>query len=172
MAFLQGTFSLQRVDCENIFQDSFLVLYRQIKEGKLDDLRSSLSTYFNAICRNKAHELLRKRGKELNIIDEYPDTTKSEYEDDRIDKLLALEDDDTEIAERKDHLVRQIVSDMPEPCNNILWGFYRDGFSMKTMAEMFGYKSEGTVKVTKHRCCEKFREHYQRLSKDIFEEDK
>ena len=164
LAFLQGHFSLSRTDCEDVFQESFIILYQNIIDGKLDNITSSLSTYFNAICRNKAYELLRSGGKELNIIDEYPSSTRDEYEDERIDRLLALEDD-TELVElRKEALVREIVKELPEPCDKILWGCYRDGFSMQTMAHMFGYKSEGSVKVTKHRCVDKFKSRFMELA--------
>ena len=73
-----------------------------------------------------------------------------------------------QIAEQKSAIVREIVDNMPEPCNNILWGYYRDGFSMKTMAEMFDYSSESSVKVTKHRCCDKFKKRYTELSRKLF----
>lgn len=164
LAFLQGHFSLSRTDCEDVFQESFIILYQNIIDGKLDDMTSSLSTYFNAICRNKAHEVLRSHGKEINIIDEYPCSTKDEFEDERIDRLLALEDDDDLIESRKEALVREIVRELPEPCDKILWGFYRDGFSMKTMAQMLSYKSEGSMKVTKHRCCDKFKNRFKEMA--------
>ena len=75
LAYLQGTFSLSRSDCEDIFQEAFIVLYKKITDGELV-LTSSLSTYFVGICRNKAYEKMRGMGKELNIIDEYPNSTK------------------------------------------------------------------------------------------------
>ena len=169
MAFLKNQFSLSHSDCEDVFQESFIVLYQHIVDGRLINLTASLATYFNSICRNKAHELLRGKGKELNIIDEYPDATKDEYEDERIDRLLALEDDDVQIEMRKSALVRQIVKNLPEPCNQILWGFYRDGFSMKTLAAMLNYTSENSIKVTKHRCCDKFKNRFNKISSQLFE---
>ena len=168
LAYLQGVFSLSRTDCEDVFQESFIILYKNITEGKLT-LTSSLSTYFMGICRNKAHEKLRGKGKELNIIDEFPQTAKDEFEDERIDKLLALEDDTSLFEARKEAVVREIVSNLPSPCDKILWGFYRDGFSMKALAEMYNYKSEGSVKVTKHRCGEKFKARFLELSKRLFD---
>ena len=168
LAYLQGVFSFSRSDCEDVFQDAFLVLYKNITEGKLS-LTSSLSTYFIGICRNKAHERMRKMGKELNIIDDYPDTTKDVFEDERIDRLIALEDDTSQIEARKEAVVREIVSKLPSPCDQILWGFYRDGFSMNTLAKMYNYKSEGSVKVTKHRCGEKFKARFMELSKRLFD---
>lgn len=169
LAFLQGQFSLSRLDCEDVFQESFIILYQNIIDGKLDNAKASLSTYFNAICRNKAFELMRSNGKTINIIDEYPETMKDEYEDERVDRLLALEDDSESIKQCKSDLVQEIVSDLPEPCDKILWGYYRDGFSMQTMASMFNYKSESSVKVTKHRCVEKFKHRYLEISYNLFD---
>ena len=169
MAFLKSQFSLSRSDCEDVLQESFIVLYQHVTDGRLMNMTASLATYFNSICRNKAHELLRGHGKELNIIDEYPDATKDEFEDERIDRLLALEDDDDQVEMRKSALVRQIVKNLPEPCNQLLWGFYRDGFSMKTLADMLNYTSENSIKVTKHRCCDKFKNRFMEISSRLFE---
>lgn len=168
LAYLQGTFAMSRSDCEDIFQEAFIVLYKKIIDGELT-LTAKLSTYFIGICRNKAYEKMRGMGRELNIIDEYPNSTKDEYEDDRIDKLLALEDNNEQIEARKEAIVREIVSKLPAPCDKILWGFYRDGFSMKTLASMYNYKSEGSVKVTKHRCGEKFKARFMELSHILFD---
>jgi RNA polymerase sigma factor (sigma-70 family) len=168
LAYLQGTFAMSRSDCEDIFQEAFIVLYKKIIDGELT-LTAKLSTYFIGICSNKAYEKMRGMGKELNIIDDYPNSTKDEYEDDRIDRLLALEDNNEQIEARKEAIVREIVSKLPAPCDKILWGFYRDGFSMKTLATMYNYKSEGSVKVTKHRCGEKFKARFMELSHILFD---
>lgn len=164
LAFLQGQFSMSRTDCEDVFQDAFIVLHKNITEGKLTDLTSSLSSYFHGICKNKAYEKMRSMGKEIHIIDEGPGSTKDEFEDERIDRLLALEDDTEQIEARKEAIVRELVTNLPEPCDKILWGFYRDGFSMKTLASMYKYRSEGSVKVTKHRCTEKFKARFMEIA--------
>ena len=169
LAFLQGHFSLSRPDCEDVFQEAFITLHQNILDGKLADMTASLSTYFNSVCRNKAFELMRRSGKELLIVDEYPETTKEEFEDERIDRLLALEDNDENVEMRKAALVRQIVRNLPEPCDSLLWGFYRDGFSMKTLASMLNYSSESSVKVTKHRCCDKFKKRYKEIVGKFFD---
>lgn len=167
LAYLQGAFSLSRPDCEDIFQESFIVLYKRIADGELV-LTSSLSSYFIGICRNKAHEKMRSIGKEPNLIDEYPNSTKAEFEDERIDRLIALEDNVESIEARKEAVVREIVSKLPSRCNELLWGFYRDGFSMKALAAMYNYKSESSVKVTKHRCVEKFKARFTEISNYLF----
>lgn len=169
LSFLQGKFALARVDCEDIFQESFIILYQNIIDGKLEGVTASLSTYFNSICRNKAFELIRKRGKTLMIIDEYPDFTKSDFDSERIEFILSQDETTTQVEQRKSALVREIVKKLPEPCDKILWGVYRDGFSMKTMAEMLKYKNEDTVKATKHRCGEKFRARFLEIAHTLFD---
>ena len=104
-----------------------------------------------------------------NITPTNGSSTKEEFEDERIDRLLALEDNTEQIEARKEAIVREIVSKLPEPCDKILWGFYRDGFSMKTLASMYNYKTEGSVKVTKHRCGEKFKARFLEISKCFFD---
>ena len=168
LAYLQGVFSMPRSDCEDVFQEAFMVLYKKVLEGELV-LTAKLSTYFIGICRNKAHEKMRAKGKELYIIDNAPHSSRDEHEDERIDRLLALEDNTEQIELRKEAVVREIVAKLPEPCNKILWGFYYDGFSMKTLAQMLNYASEGSVKVVKHRCVEKFKTRFMEISKQLFD---
>lgn len=168
LAYLQDRFSLSRSDSEDIFKDAFIILYNKITSGELT-LTAKLSTYFIGICRNKAFEKIRENRKTVNIIDEHPDVTKDEYEDERINRLLVLEKDSEMIEIRKEALVREIVSQLPAPCDKILWGGYRDGFSMKTLAQMYKYSSAGSVKVTKHRCAERFKARYMEKSKELFD---
>ncbi len=162
IAYLQRNFSIDKDDCEDIFQDSFMVLYHQAQEGKLDDLTASISTYFMAICRNKTMELLRKNGKYIHSpLDNSPDTS-DQFIESKVNTVLSFDEDNIDI-ERKEALVRDIVRDLPSPCNELLWGFYRDGLSMKEIADRYGYSNENTAKVTKHRCCDKFKKRFSEM---------
>lgn len=169
LAFLQNRFGIDEDDCKDIFQESFIVLYNNIQAGKLDNMTASLSTYFMSICRNKALEMLRGSAKSVNVDSEMSLTLMDgEVQSEKIEALLALDNGDEAIEVQKEELVRTIVKDLPSPCNELLWGFYRDNLSMKSLAEMFHYSSEGVVKVTKHRCCEKFRAKYNELCNKLF----
>lgn len=169
LAFLKNRFGIHEDDCKDIFQESFIVLYNNIQAGKLDNMTASLSTYFMSICRNKALEMLRDSAKSVNIDSEMSLTLiDGEVQSEKIEALLALDNGDEAIEVQKEELVRTIVKDLKSPCNELLWGFYRDNLSMKSLAEMFNYSSEGVVKVTKHRCCEKFRARYNELCNKLF----
>lgn len=169
LSFLQNRYGLSEDDCKDVFQEAFIILYENIQKGKLVDLTSSLSTYFISICKNKALEFNRMNQKYVNEDNEMSMTLiNNDIQSDKLDALLALDDDDELIVEQKEALVRGIVKELPSPCNEILWGFYRDNLSLKALAEMYNY-SEGSAKVTKHRCSEKFRIRYNELCQQIYD---
>lgn len=167
LTYLQSNFSIPHEDSEDIFQDSFITLYNNIQDGKLENLTSSLSTYFIGICKNKAKEFLREKNKVVNLSYDPGIKDQNTFLDDKVESILMLESDNDIARQKKEKIVRDIVRDLPSPCNELLWGFYRDGLSMKQLAEKFDYKSESSVKVTKHRCCEKFRVRFNKLVKSL-----
>lgn len=167
--FLKNRFGIDEDDCKDIFQESFIILYTNILSGKLNDMTASLSTYFTSICKNKALEFLRGAARSVNVDSETSlSLLDGEVKTEKIEALLALDEGDTVLEAQKEELVQSIVKDLPSPCNELLWGFYRDNLSMKALAEMFNYSSESSAKVTKHRCCEKFRARYIELCNKLF----
>ena len=162
--FLRNRYGIDEDDCKDIFQESFIILYSHIRSGKLYEMTASLSTYFTSICKNKALEFLRGSSRSVNIDNEMSlSLMDGEVKSEKIEALLALDEGDSALEALKEELVRTIVKDLPSPCNELLWGFYRDNLSMKVLAGMFNYSSESSAKVTKHRCCEKFRAKYNEL---------
>ena len=163
--YLSKSYGLSPDDCKDVFQESFLTLYNNVADGKLTKLTSSLSTYFMGICRNKALELLRTKALMPAVDDEASlSLTGGTFREDKAE-LIALDGSDFE--REKQRLVCGLVRNLPSPCHELLWGYYRDELSLKTLAKMLGY-SEGSVKVTKHRCTEKFKTRYQELVKKLF----
>ena len=170
-AYLISRYSLSEDECADVFQDSLVILWKNINENKVDskDLGLSSSTYFMIICRNKTMELLRSKSKYVTTPYEInPNKDHHNYQEDQVERILSLEDARENVQKEKEALVRDIVKNLPSPCNELLWGYYGDGHSMKMLAEMFNYASENAVKVTKHRCCEKFRVRYSEMSKSLF----
>lgn len=106
-------------------------------------------------------ELLRKKGKYVHAPLDNTEQSPDLFLESKINKILSF--DDGNFTEQKEALVRDIVKDLPSPCNELLWGFYRDGLSMKELAERHGYSNENTAKVTKHRCCDKFKKRFSEM---------
>lgn len=168
LEYLKKQFSLSEEDCQDVFQDAFIILHQQNQEGRLKDLSASLSTYFIGICRNKALELCRGNEKMKKADEPIDALVCDEVSDEKVNAILQRFDCDAGLEEQKDKLVRQIVRNLPEPCNSLLWGVYRDNLSMKALALMYNY-TEGAVRVIKHRCMEKFRMTYTKLLNALFD---
>ena len=158
-------FSLSKEDSEDVFQEASIVLYRAAIDGKLDNLTSSLYTYFIGICNNKAHEQLRANGKaQIMYIEDYSVEANGERYNtllNKAERLLDIIDKDEKRVNKRDGIVQDMVKQLPPPCDKLLWSYYRDALSMKVIAQMFHYASESVAKVTKHRCQEKFRKNYE-----------
>ena len=171
ITYLHNAFSLGKEDCEDVFQEASIILYQDVGKGRLDNLTSSLYTYFIGICRNKAHEQLRANGKaQLPSIDELSgEENEHRYNMvlNKADKILNIIDTNEKAEHERSSIVQDMVSRLPSPCNEILWSYYRDGLSMKAIAQMFKYASEGVAKVKKHRCQERFRERYEDILKNM-----
>ncbi len=169
ITYLRKNFTLSEEDYEDIFQEALSVLWDNIKSGKLENLTSSLSSYFIGICRNKAHEWIRKKGKVISVGEEISiDIFNAGIKADKIDEILKLEDDEDLIIKRKEALVRKIVSELPSPCSELLWGYFWHNLKLRSLAQIFNYKSENSVKVTKHRCQKKFQIRYNELKETLY----
>lgn len=171
LSYLQKTFSLSKEDSEDVFQEALIVLYRAAIDGKLDNLTSSLYTYFIGICNNKAHEQLRANGKaQIVYLEDYSVEANGERYNmmlNKVEKILDIIDKDEERVNERDSIIHDIVKQLPPPCDKLLWAYYRDALSMKVIAQMFNYASENVAKVTKHRCQEKFRKNYEMAVKSL-----
>lgn len=163
---LLSRYSLSEDECADVLNDSLVILWQNIKGEKvgvdcLGPEEKSNANYFMTICRNKTMELLRSKNRFTNISPKQDqDKETIQFLPYKIEKILALDEDHSEYQEEKDDLVRTIIKDLPSPCNELLWGYYGNGDSIKDLAQDYYKGSESAVKVTKHRCTNKFRQRF------------
>lgn len=163
---LLSRYSLSEDECADVLNDSLVILWQNIKGEKvgvdcLGPEEKSNANYFMTICRNKTMELLRSKNRFTNISPKQDqDKETIQFLPYKIEKILALDEDHSEYQEEKDDLVRSIIKDLPSPCNELLWGYYGNGDSIKDLAQDYYKGSESAVKVTKHRCTNKFRQRF------------
>ena len=163
---LLSRYSLSEDECADVLNDSLIILWQNIKGEKvgvdcLGPEEKSNANYFMTICRNKTMELLRSKNRFTNISPKQDqDKETIQFLPDKIETILALDEDHSEYQEEKDDLVRSIIKDLPSPCNELLWGYYGNGDSIKDLAQDYYKGSESAVKVTKHRCTNKFRQRF------------
>lgn len=156
-------------DLADIFQDAAIALHENIRSGKLTSLTTSLLNYFLSIANNMALRqvekakrkrtfsldgLLSRRPVPVPLQDEAPFLGHKLNE---LDMLVSEnEPADQQQANDAEERVRQLVLNMPAPCNKILWGIYWDDLSHQTLAQLYGYKNASVSKTTASRCRDKF----------------
>jgi RNA polymerase sigma factor (sigma-70 family) len=149
--------SLDIAECEDIFQDAIEALWKAVNEGKVAG--DKLEGYFGKTCKNLASKKASERTGTISIEDE-DNVSIVNILSVKVDRLLEF---DLEESEKKENAVRSIINDLPKPCNEILWGYYGNGETLKSMADELYSGSVASVRVTKHRCFNKFRMRYFEL---------
>ena len=121
VAYLRKNFSISDDDLNDIYQESSMALFLNYRDGKLLNLKSTLSTYFFRICINQTLKFTEKQKKVVPLIDESTITNKDAFRTDKIDELyqLCTEDENANIVSRTELIVQNIIDSMPDTCKYI-----------------------------------------------------
>lgn len=170
LTYLRKNYSVSDDDIDDIFQESSMALFLNIRDGKLSNLTSSLGTYFMKVCINQTLKFLGKSSKAIPLIDESRISNGNTVQDDKVDELYGFcmdtEEEDRKV--RMELLVNNIIASMTDTCKNILQGYYWNDFSTSTIADMFGFSDANSVKAQKYKCVKKFRDKYNELKGKIY----
>ncbi len=141
-------------EAEDLFQDAVLVLYDKAKSGDFE-LNCRLNTYIYSVCR-------RLWLKQLKLKNRLPSESYLEGHSLEFVDLDIQEHLETEAQFQK---MKQALSQLGDPCQNILQDFYIRGMSMQQIGEKYGYTNADNAKNQKYKCL-------QRLKKFFFQHDK
>ena len=133
-------------DVMDIYQDCIIVLYENIKQGKLTELKSSIKTYLFAIGKYKIFAHLKVQA--IN--------TPSMEAIDHLEAPLHFFEICTE-EERLQQLQRAFHKLGPK-CREVLQLFYYDGQKIEDIKNKMSYESKDTVKSQKSRCLKQLKE--------------
>ena len=150
-------------DAEDIYQESCVDLYNNLKQKKVYK-QAALSSYFLQICKFKATHYFRKSDRydvenDVEVLSIANEDAFSGYKDQKINELLDLLEEGQEkgfISNLLDK-VEDLVSNLPDPCDRLLWMRYWDNLSHKEVATLLKYKSESVSKTMTSRCLGKFK---------------
>ena len=134
-------------DLEDIYQDTIIVFYNNIKRGLLIEITSSLSAYIIQIGKIKLIQFVEKQQRTREL--------KSNF----ADNFITSEEYDARI----DQAVKFIFSKMSDACKQILNLFYYEKKSMEEIALILEYKNADTVKSKKSRCISQFNSNVNNL---------
>ena len=170
LSYLRKTFSVSDDDLNDIYQESSTALFLNIRDGKLSNLTSSLSTYFLRVCINQKLKFIGKRQKVVPLFNDNTLTNKDAFRPDKIDELyqLCTEDEEAEKVSRSEKIVQSIIESMQDTCKNIFKGYYWDILTTGTIADMYGFSNANSVKTQKYKCLQKFRSKYNELMNRIY----
>ena len=170
LSYLRKQFSVSDDDLNDIFQESSMALFLNVRDGKLSTLTSSLGTYFMKVCINQTLKFMGKNSKTMPLFDDRRITNSDFVRDDKIAELYGacIDAEEEEKKTRMELLVNNIIASMTETCKNILHGYYWDDFSTSTIADMFNFSDANSVKAQKYKCVKKFRDKYNELKNKIY----
>ncbi|MEM7106735.1 MAG: sigma-70 family RNA polymerase sigma factor [Bacteroidota bacterium] len=138
----------------DLFQDTIIIFYQNIRNSVLTELSSSLKTYLFAIGKNLALKKLRKE-------------TRMVVNDEVLELNAASINFDVFEESDKKRVVAKLMDELGEPCRSILNLFYFHRFTMDAIADRLGYKNENVVKSQKLRCFHTLR----KLALEQFDQD-
>lgn len=145
-------------DAENLYQDAFLAVYENIKNGQVKD-ETSWRSYIFRIGMNLASKEWRRAGRNESIDQTYSDEengkeSRTALKMENTLKNLQVDDEDKNLAEdpNAQSLLGDELAHIPEPCGTILILFYYEKLPMQQIAIRTGYKNATTAKSKKSQC--------------------
>lgn len=149
---------LSLYDAENIYQDTFIAVQRNLMLGRIKE-DTSWSSYILTIGMNLACKAWRKIGK-MDSADEGFDEESDDYGSKTARKVQELlktlpdRDDETPLYRNEEalSLLGNELTHTPEPCGSIIRLFYYEDMSMDRIAEKIGYRNATTAKAKKSQC--------------------
>jgi RNA polymerase sigma factor (sigma-70 family) len=136
-----------KTDAEDVFQDTMLVLYKNVQQENFE-LTCSIKTYLYSIIRNLWLKELKKKNKSTSIHD---------YE-----KFVKVDDDETVLVEKNEQLntIENAMQLLGENCRKILQLFYFEKHNMEQIAVELNYTNADNAKNQKYKCLQQLKKQY------------
>lgn len=139
MKWAQRHYALDKEDLEEVYQDVMLIFYKNVQQGKLQNLHVSLKTYLFAIGKNQMSKKLRKKTKIVNL---------EQVNIGEMDNILYHKIEQT----HQQYLVQQALGQLGAACQKLLRLFYFNNFSGDAIAREMNYSDESSMRVRKVQC--------------------
>ena len=161
LVFLKNRLSISEEDAEDIFQEASINLFNNIHEGKLTELTASLSTYFTAICWRMGCKFVTRHPHITSIEENIQKRGPEIYDSTQIEYVLGLSD--SNLSKEQKQSMREIVQDLPSPCEEILWAYYGDNLDMAEISQLIGFKNADSAKAKKSWCMSRLKERFNKI---------
>ena len=153
MAFLLTYFgdNLDDADRLSIYHDALIVFYEHIIDPSFE-LRSSIQTYINSVCRNMGYQKLREKGKLKSFNSKINEEQLADFNvDTGIDDTLEKEQKMSALEKALDKAF-QSLKQAGGHCYDLLHDFWYHNLSIEQLAEKYAYANANTAKQQKAKC--------------------
>lgn len=136
-------------DARDIFQDTILAFYNNVKSGQLIELSSDIKTYLFAIGKFKIINFQKKQSRTVTFSD--------------FDLLNGNEPFENLMKDKEEQefikdTVKKYLNEQCEDCKKVLELYYFKELDMKTIASEMGFKNADVAKKKKYECFKKLAE--------------
>ena len=138
----------QDADAEDIFQESLVIIYDNLINNNLI-LNVNFSTYLYAVAKNRWLDRLKKKGREINIMD-------TQETIDYVDISLDIEEQ-IHRHERRTLYLRNF-SKLSDSCKRVLQLFF-EGNNIASITAIMGFASDNYTRKRKFKCKERLIEY-------------
>lgn len=139
---IKNNSQLKNEDLVDIFQDALVILYHNVINKKITDLKNPKSYIFK-IGSNLIFERLREIKKMQKV------QLKTEVMEYAVPDLFP--DDEQNIR------VKKALNTIGKRCRELIIGYYYKGLSFEELSHVQKYSSANTVKSQKHKCIKQLR---------------
>lgn len=138
-------YNVSHDDLVDVYQDAIIALIENARKGKIDDLKSSLTTYLFGIGKFMIFQKLKKDGKNVAMDD--------------FEKIEMVHDDYSE--EETNLQVKMLQAGfkkLGEQCRKVLQLFYYEEKKLDEIQTLLGYTNKDVLKSQKSRCLKQLKE--------------
>lgn len=154
--WLRQKYNCSQEEALEVYQDTILAFYRNVLNGKVSQLSSSLKTYLYAIGKNTLQAKRRKFRLETH-----------EVEQETLQPLASEDVEKNNQRKERSRILLQLLKQLGEPCLSLLKSHYLFDKSLKETAKELGYKSMDVVYTQKNRCLKRLKT----LTKKLYKRD-
>jgi RNA polymerase sigma factor (sigma-70 family) len=152
----EKSFGLDSMQAMDVYQDAIIILFENIRRGKLNQLNASLKTYFYGIGKNLIlGRMARAKAERKRWEVAFSNYTTDEialYPDDREESLEAVKSGLEELSTRNKAILKL---------------YYYRQLPLKDIAQRLGYENVDVVKNQKVRCIKYLKKQVEQRLKEI-----
>ncbi|MBC7696228.1 MAG: sigma-70 family RNA polymerase sigma factor [Burkholderiales bacterium] len=142
-------YKINKEDGKDIFQDTVIAFYNNVKSETLTHLTSDIKTYLFTIGKFKIINFQKKQQRSVTFSD--------------FDLLKVNEPINNEMLDKEENefikdTVKKYLNEQCEDCKKVLELYYFKDLDMKTIALEMGYKNADVAKKKKYECFKKLAE--------------